>query len=32
MKLTPLTAITPVDGRYHSATAVLSDYFSEGAL
>jgi adenylosuccinate lyase len=32
MKLTPLTAITPVDGRYHSATAALSDYFSEGAL
>jgi adenylosuccinate lyase len=32
MSLTPLTAISPVDGRYRRATAVLSDYFSEGAL
>ena len=32
MTLTPLTAVSPVDGRYRRATAVLSDYFSEGAL
>jgi len=32
MKLSPLTAVSPVDGRYRSATVVLSDYFSEGAL
>ncbi|BBO83722.1 adenylosuccinate lyase [Desulfosarcina ovata subsp. sediminis] len=32
MTLSPLTAISPVDGRYHRATAALSDYFSEGAL
>jgi adenylosuccinate lyase len=32
MTLTPLTALSPVDGRYRRATAVLSDYFSEGAL
>ena len=32
MSLSPLTAVTPVDGRYHLATAALSDYFSEGAL
>ncbi|GAB3907197.1 adenylosuccinate lyase [Mucilaginibacter boryungensis] len=30
--LTPLLAISPVDGRYHNATAELSDYFSEYAL
>ena len=30
--LTPLTAVSPVDGRYRRATAALSDYFSEGAL
>jgi adenylosuccinate lyase len=30
--LTPLTAISPVDGRYHNATAELSGYFSEYAL
>ena len=30
--LTPLTAVSPVDGRYRRTTAVLSDYFSEGAL
>lgn len=30
--LTPLTAISPVDGRYHNATADLSAYFSEYAL
>ena len=27
-----LTAITPIDGRYHSKTQILSDYFSEYAL
>ena len=32
MTLTPLTALSPIDGRYRRATAVLSDYFSEGAL
>ena len=32
MTLTPLTAVSPVDGRYHRATAALSEYFSEGAL
>jgi adenylosuccinate lyase len=32
MSLNPLTAISPVDGRYHHATASLSTYFSEFAL
>ncbi|MEG1617872.1 MAG: adenylosuccinate lyase [Bacteroidales bacterium] len=32
MELTPLTAISPVDGRYHDKTEVLSSYFSEYAL
>ncbi len=32
MTLTPLTAVSPVDGRYQRATVALSDYFSEGAL
>jgi adenylosuccinate lyase len=32
MTLTPLTALSPVDGRYRRATAALADYFSEGAL
>lgn len=32
MTLTPLMAISPVDGRYHNATAELSGYFSEYAL
>ncbi|MFC6100944.1 adenylosuccinate lyase [Olivibacter domesticus] len=32
MALSPLTAISPVDGRYHSATKELSSYFSEAAL
>jgi len=27
-----LTAISPIDGRYESKTAILSDYFSEHAL
>ncbi|MBC7744120.1 MAG: adenylosuccinate lyase [Flavobacterium sp.] len=32
MKLTPLTAISPIDGRYHKTTIELSDFFSESAL
>ncbi len=32
MTLSPLTAVSPVDGRYHNATSELSDYFSEFAL
>ncbi|MBD5346652.1 MAG: adenylosuccinate lyase [Bacteroides sp.] len=32
MQLTPLTAISPVDGRYRSKCEVLADYFSEYAL
>ena len=32
MELNPLTAISPVDGRYRRATEKLGDYFSEGAL
>lgn len=32
MSMTPLEAISPVDGRYRRATAALADYFSEGAL
>ena len=32
MSLTPLMAISPVDGRYHNATASLASYFSEYAL
>ena len=32
MTLTPLTAVSPIDGRYHSKTAPLSEYFSEAAL
>ncbi len=32
MELSPLTAVSPIDGRYHSKTSVLSDYFSEFAL
>ena len=30
--LTPLTAISPVDGRYRNTTGKLADYFSEQAL
>ncbi|MFZ1198743.1 MAG: adenylosuccinate lyase [Desulfobacterales bacterium] len=30
--LTPLTAISPVDGRYRDSTARLGDFFSEAAL
>ncbi len=32
MKLTPLTAISPIDGRYHEKTESLASYFSEAAL
>ncbi len=32
MQLTPLTAITPIDGRYNKATNQLAAYFSEYAL
>jgi len=32
LELTPLTAISPVDGRYRRATEPLADYFSEQAL
>ncbi len=32
MDLSPLTAISPVDGRYRRATDNLADYFSEAAL
>ena len=32
MDLSPLTAVSPVDGRYHNATKELADYFSEYAL
>ena len=29
MTLTPLTAISPVDGRYRRATEPLADYFNK---
>jgi len=32
MSLTPLNAISPIDGRYRSKTKALKDYFSEEAL
>ncbi|MDN3547754.1 adenylosuccinate lyase [Mucilaginibacter aquaedulcis] len=32
MTLTPLSAISPVDGRYRNTTAELANYFSEYAL
>ncbi len=32
MTLSPLTAVTPVDGRYYNSTNELSAYFSEFAL
>lgn len=32
MTLSPLTAISPVDGRYRSKTEALAEYFSEYAL
>ncbi len=32
MELTPLTAVTPIDGRYRKQVQHLDDYFSEYAL
>ncbi|MEW6260841.1 MAG: adenylosuccinate lyase [Thermodesulfobacteriota bacterium] len=32
MELSPLTAVSPVDGRYRKASEPLGDYFSEFAL
>ncbi len=32
MTLSPLTAISPIDGRYHSKANELSSYYSEAAL
>jgi len=32
MSLTPLNAISPIDGRYRNKTETLKDYFSEEAL
>lgn len=32
MELIALTAVSPIDGRYHKATEALSEYFSEFAL
>lgn len=32
MPLTPLTAVSPIDGRYRKTTEKLANYFSEGAL
>ena len=32
MELSPLTAVSPLDGRYSSKTSPLRDYFSEYAL
>ncbi len=32
MQLTPLTAISPIDGRYFTSTEPLASYFSEYAL
>ncbi|MDZ4844005.1 MAG: adenylosuccinate lyase [Chitinophagales bacterium] len=32
MSLEPLTAISPIDGRYHKKTELLAPYFSEYAL
>ena len=32
MSLTPLNAVSPIDGRYRSKTKSLSNYFSEEAL
>ncbi|MGH8750166.1 MAG: lyase family protein, partial [Burkholderiales bacterium] len=32
MSLSPLNAISPLDGRYHNKTAALRDHFSEYAL
>ena len=32
MELNPLTAVSPIDGRYAGKTAALRNYFSEFAL
>ena len=32
MELTALTAVSPIDGRYHGKTETLGEYFSEYAL
>jgi adenylosuccinate lyase len=32
MELNPLTAVSPIDGRYHKATEALVPFFSEAAL
>ena len=32
MNLTPLNAVSPIDGRYISKTSSLQEYFSESAL
>jgi adenylosuccinate lyase len=32
MELSPLNAISPIDGRYRKSVEKLTDYFSEGAL
>lgn len=32
MQLSPLSAVSPIDGRYHKATSQLAGYFSEYAL
>lgn len=32
LSFSPLTAVSPIDGRYHGKTEVLSEYFSEYAL
>jgi len=32
MVLTPLNAVTPIDGRYYNKTSILQGYFSEAAL
>jgi len=32
MQLSPLTAVSPIDGRYHKGTQMLSTWFSEYAL
>ena len=32
MELTPLSAISPIDGRYRKSCAQLAEYFSEAAL
>jgi len=32
IRLNPLTSISPIDGRYHSSTSCLQQFFSESAL